>query len=178
MSAADLTTGFFGKIPTTGDFVSRGLPADFIRHWDRWVARHLAPLLASGSWDEDIGLRFLLGPDAGGPMAGVALPSADRAGRRFPLTVASQLSSAATGLATGADRWFNDVQELAGAAQRGKLTPDALEAELLLLTFPTVGEEGEIVRGMVFWTTPHELRDVDPEVPLPAMRLLLAARHG
>lgn len=178
MSAADLTTGFFGKIPTTGDFVSRRLPGDFIRHWDRWVARHLAPLLVSGAWDEDIGLRFLLGPDAGRPMAGVALPSADRAGRKFPLTVASPLSAAATGLATRADRWFNGVQEIAEAAQRGELTPEALEAELLLQPFPSVHEEGEAVRGMVLWTLPHELHDVDLEVPLPALRLLLAGRQG
>lgn len=178
MSSSDLTTGFFGKIPTTGDFVSRRLPSDFVRLWDRWAARHLVPLLASGIWGDHVGLRFLLGHEAGGPMAGVALPSADRVGRRFPLTVAASLWSVETGLATSANSWFNDVQDMADAAQKGELTADGLEAELALLPFPALDAAGETVRGMVLWTTSHELLDVDPEAPVATLRSLLAERWG
>ncbi|RWF89350.1 MAG: DUF2094 domain-containing protein, partial [Mesorhizobium sp.] len=35
MSAADMILpGFYGKMPATGDFVSRRLPGDFVRIWD------------------------------------------------------------------------------------------------------------------------------------------------
>src|SRR5690606_36950533 len=29
--------GFYGKLPSRGDFVSRRLPADFIGQWDAWL---------------------------------------------------------------------------------------------------------------------------------------------
>ncbi len=96
MPSEHLATGFYGKIPATGDFVSRGLPGGFVRSWDRWVAAHLTPLQLSGAWPEHAGLRFVLGPDANGPMAGVALPGRDKAGRRFPLTVATPLPASQT----------------------------------------------------------------------------------
>jgi len=34
--------GFYGKMPATGDFVTRRLPGDFVRVWDRWLAQHIA----------------------------------------------------------------------------------------------------------------------------------------
>ena len=33
----------FGKLPATGDFVWRGLPDAFRKHWDFWLTRHIAP---------------------------------------------------------------------------------------------------------------------------------------
>ena len=130
MSAADMSTGYFGKIPATGDFVSRRLPADFVHAWDRWVARHLAPALASDIWPDHVGLNFLSGPAAFGPIAGILVPSADRVGRRFPLTVAAPINLAATGLASSAAHWFACIGLVAGAAQRGEITADDLEAVL------------------------------------------------
>ena len=35
MSGARVT-GVFGKLASQGDFVTRRLPADFVRAWDRW----------------------------------------------------------------------------------------------------------------------------------------------
>ncbi|TIS08300.1 MAG: DUF2094 domain-containing protein, partial [Mesorhizobium sp.] len=29
-----MSTGFYGKMPATGDFVTRRLPGDFVRVWD------------------------------------------------------------------------------------------------------------------------------------------------
>lgn len=76
--------GFFGKLPTTGDFVARGLPDGFRLKWDPWVARHLAPRL-NRRWPEG-GLRFRL-VSGGRIAAGVILPGADRVGRAFPLSL-------------------------------------------------------------------------------------------
>ncbi|RUZ99042.1 type VI secretion system-associated protein TagF, partial [Mesorhizobium sp. M7A.F.Ca.US.002.01.1.1] len=42
--------GFYGKMPATGDFVTRRLTGDFVRVWDRWLAQHLVPLMGSEAW--------------------------------------------------------------------------------------------------------------------------------
>jgi type VI secretion system protein ImpM len=176
VSASDLIApGFYGKIPTAGDFVSRGLPADFIRGWDRWVARHLVPLLVCDVWADHIALHFLLGSALNGPMAGIVVPSADRVGRRFPLTVAQPLYLVSTGLARSAIRWFADIEETAKAAQRGELSVAELEAALAILPFPAVDGSGEAIHGIVFWSEPSQLLNLEPDAPHAALKSLLAA---
>ena len=92
--------GWFGKLPMLGDFASRRLPDAFIRPWDDW----LQPSLAAAK--ESIGERWLdlyltfpvwrfvmpagLVGDAG--WIGVFLPSVDRVGRCFPLTICEPVS--------------------------------------------------------------------------------------
>lgn len=178
MSPAHLTTGFFGKIPATGDFVSRGLPGEFVRQWDRWAARHLAPLITDGTWPDPIGLRFLLGPGALSPsvpvpMAGITLPSADRIGRRFPLTVAASLMTATTNLAVSASRWFDQIEDAATAAQAGSTSADEFAAELAALPFPTVEAGSETVRGIVFWIDTSQIVDLDQDAPRAVLEHLL-----
>lgn len=88
--------GWYGKLPTLGDFASRRLAPEFIDPWDRWLAagleawrkaddEWLAAFLAAPTW------RFLLGPGLPHPAspgyAGVLMPSVDRVGRYFPLTL-------------------------------------------------------------------------------------------
>jgi len=34
--------GFFGKIPSLGDFVTRDLPREFLDAWDDWLQRSVA----------------------------------------------------------------------------------------------------------------------------------------
>ncbi|TIU04376.1 MAG: type VI secretion system-associated protein TagF, partial [Mesorhizobium sp.] len=53
--------GFYGKMPATGDFVTRRLPGDFVRAWDRWLAQHIVPLIGSEAWPRSTALRFLAG---------------------------------------------------------------------------------------------------------------------
>jgi type VI secretion system protein ImpM len=50
-----MNTGFYGKVASRGDFVSRGLPQSFIKPWDAWLA---AGLLAS---QEQLGGQWLDG---------------------------------------------------------------------------------------------------------------------
>ncbi|WP_333816600.1 type VI secretion system-associated protein TagF [Tabrizicola sp.] len=78
--------GFFGKLPATGDFVSRGLPDTFRKPWDAWLTRHVAPLQREGLIFPPGGLRFRL-PSGGHLAAGLILPSQDSAGRLFPLSL-------------------------------------------------------------------------------------------
>jgi type VI secretion system protein ImpM len=78
--------GFFGKLPSTGDFVSRGLPDAFRKKWDAWLTQHVAPLQRDGRTFPTGGLRFRL-PSGGRLAAGLILPSQDSAGRLFPLSL-------------------------------------------------------------------------------------------
>ena len=58
MMTNDILPGFYGKLPSIGDFVSRRLPSDFIRPWDQWLQetlylskKELASTLLK-SWDQ------------------------------------------------------------------------------------------------------------------------------
>lgn len=91
--------GYFGKIPTVGDFISRGLPrrvADGLDGWLREAVRasqtKLGPkwldaFLVAPVW------RLAIAPGVLGPyaVAGVMIPSVDRVGRYFPLIVAAAI---------------------------------------------------------------------------------------
>ena len=79
-------TGFHGKLASTGDFVTRGLPDSFRRRWDDWITRHLAPRQRDGSTWPEGGIRFRL-RSGGRVAAGVILPGHDSAGRLFPLSL-------------------------------------------------------------------------------------------
>ncbi|MDG4880741.1 type VI secretion system-associated protein TagF [Mesorhizobium sp. WSM4884] len=175
MSAADLNMpGFYGKMPAAGDFVTRRLPGDFVRIWDRWLAQHIVPLFGLENWPTDIALRFLSGPASFGAAAGIVLQSADRVGRRFPLSVVARLAEAPLKLAY-ADVWFEGIEKAAFAAQRGELTPDELDAALTALPVPLADGQGDIIDDLVMWTARTDIFDVDPQAPQPALEQIFAA---
>ena len=166
--------GFYGKMPATGDFVTRRLPGDFVRAWDRWLAQHLVPLMGSEFWPSTTALRFLAGPASFGASAGIILQSADRVGRQFPLTIVAQLAEAPVRLAD-AEAWFSSIEEAAIAAQRGELTPDELDAALDALPVPTVELNEEVISGMVMWTARSDIFDIDPQSPQATLEQIFAA---
>ncbi|MER8947219.1 type VI secretion system-associated protein TagF [Mesorhizobium sp. M0408] len=175
MSAADMILpGFYGKMPATGDFVTRRLPGDFVRAWDRWLAQHVVPLIGSESWPRGTALRFLSGPEFLGASAGVIVQSADRVGRQFPLSVVAQLSKAPVELAY-ADAWFGEIEIVAIAAQGGDLTPDELEGALAALPVPQVEPGEELIGGVVMWTAGSDIFDIDPLSPQAALEQIFAA---
>lgn len=166
--------GFYGKMPATGDFVTRRLSGDFVRGWDRWLAQHLVPLFGSEFWPSTTALRFLAGPASFGASAGIILQSADRVGRKFPLSVVAQLSEASILLAD-AEAWFSSIEEAAIAAQNGKLTPDELDAALARLPVPPVEAGEEVISDMVMWTARSDIFDIDPQSPQATLEQILAA---
>jgi type VI secretion system protein ImpM len=126
------TVGFYGKLPCRGDFLQRRVPGEFVDPWHAWLQecltesrrqlreRWLDAYLVSPVW------RFVL---AGGlcgarTYAGVLLPSVDRVGRYFPLTIVAgwEVALSPFVLAGSQDSWFELVQALA---------LEALEAPLL-----------------------------------------------
>ncbi|KMO17924.1 type VI secretion system-associated protein TagF [Methylobacterium platani] len=93
------TVGFFGKVPTRGDFVSRRLGGPLHDALDQWLSRALVAsrrqlgeawlpaYLVAPVW------RFVLGRGTMGPhpAVGVLMPSVDRVGRYFPLVLAAEM---------------------------------------------------------------------------------------
>ncbi|MER8387666.1 type VI secretion system-associated protein TagF [Mesorhizobium sp. M1428] len=175
MSAADMILpGFYGKMPATGDFVTRRLPGDFVRAWDRWLAQHVVPLIGSESWPRSTALQFLSGPGFLGASAGIIVQSADRVGRQFPLSVVVQLSEAPVELAY-ADAWFAEIERVAIAAQGGELTPDELDGALAALPVPQVEPGEELISDMVMWTARSDIFDIDPLSPQTTLEQIFAA---
>ncbi|MDX8514044.1 type VI secretion system-associated protein TagF [Mesorhizobium captivum] len=175
MSAADMIVpGFYGKMPATGDFVTRRLSGDFVRVWDRWLAQHIVPLFGLDAWAPDTALRFLSGPASFGASAGIIVQSADRVGRQFPLGVVARLAEAPLKLAFS-DAWFDGIEDAAFAAQRGELAPDELDAALAALPAPSVEPDGEVIDDLVMWTARTDIFDVDPQAPQPALEQIFAA---
>jgi len=140
------TAGFYGKLASRGDFVSRGLPQSFIGPWDSWLAagllasqaslgeRWLDAYLVSPLW------RFMVAPGVCGPDAavGVVMPSIDRVGRYFPLTVAALLDPDAdpASVVGGADDWFERVENLLLSTLNVEASFEAFNAELETLDGP------------------------------------------
>jgi len=130
--SAPAPPGWHGKLPSLGDFASRRLPQSFIEPWDGWLAAGLLALreaapqqwldayLGSPSW------RFLL------------MPSVDRVGRYFPLTIALPLGEgpASTAQMTALWHWLARLDELARDALFDDWSPDRLEAELSRMVRP------------------------------------------
>ena len=132
--------GWYGKLPSLGDFASRRLPTEFTGTWDAWLQKVLqATRVALGEGWLDCYLttpiwRFVLLPGLVGTSgwAGVVMPSVDRVGRHFPLTVAVALPSyaaAAQAVFEGAN-WFAALEDAALDALDPTRGPDDLDHAL------------------------------------------------
>lgn len=173
MPGASVTTGFFGKIPATGDFVAAGLPRVFIDRWDRWMSMELGARPDEGELDSRV-WRFtvpagIFGPE---PCAGAWRMSEDRVGRRYPFVVA----------AVGAtpppeDPWFEAVAAIAHGAVEDLRTQGWIGARIAALPSPQDGEGQRIAFWLDDWEV-HELSFSDihdlAANGLPAMRAVRA----
>ncbi len=91
--------GFFGKLPSHGDFISDGLERDTITLLDGWIRSglHACEQEFGAGWAKLFAAsppwRFIVEKGLWGPAtyAGVMLPSRDRVGRSFPLLIVAQL---------------------------------------------------------------------------------------
>jgi type VI secretion system protein ImpM len=97
LALRDCVVGFYGKIPSRGDFVRSGLPHGFLDPWDRWMQQGIAASQKAlgdewlPAWLEAAIWSFALAPGVCGPDAvlGLWMPSVDRVGRHFSLTLAA-----------------------------------------------------------------------------------------
>ncbi|GLR55716.1 hypothetical protein GCM10007919_04380 [Rhizobium indigoferae] len=114
-------------------------------------------------------LRFLLGGETFGAMTGVVMASADRAGRRFPLTIAAPPPLAVIEIASVAANWFDQLEATGTSARDDRMDGDALASALAALPYPAAKACNGPVRGMVFWTSEREITAIDAALPDAAL---------
>ena len=147
MSGGDAAApGYHGKLVAKGDFVTRRLPRDFLDPWDSWlqdvVGRSRARMgeawldayLTSPVW------RFVVAAGLCGSSAaaGVLMPSVDRVGRYFPLTIVALLPEGADslGVPIAAGAWFGKAEALARSALDDAFDFDGFDAGVAALGPP------------------------------------------
>ncbi len=149
-----IEVGFYGKLPSHGDFLRRRVDEGFVAVWDEWLQECLqATRAALGPRWLDIYLtspvwRFACAPGVFGrrPVVGLMAPSVDRVGRYFHLTIVAALPDHVNivNAVTAGGSFFDSAERLALdalAAERGDFeTFDrqvaALGMELDALTAP------------------------------------------
>ncbi|MFC5548775.1 type VI secretion system-associated protein TagF [Massilia aerilata] len=135
--------GFFGKLPSHGDFVGRRLPPAVKDCFDRWLQAGLVrskedlgdewlPVwLSSPIW------RFVVAAGVCGEQAwaGVMMPSHDRVGRCFPLLLMAGIDGTPSMRAclTVHDGWFARLEALALSTLEEGFALDSFDAALLAL---------------------------------------------
>jgi type VI secretion system protein ImpM len=157
MTTAASTPGWYGKLPSLGDFASRRLEGDFIEPWDAWLGEGIAAqrealgdawldaYLSSPTW------RFVLMPgtlerlEPQRALTGVLMPSVDRVGRYFPLTLVAALdplppSAAALEALLG---WLHRLEDVALDALQEDWTIDELEEALERIGAPQATDAAE-----------------------------------
>jgi type VI secretion system protein ImpM len=143
-----LAWGFYGKLPSQGDFVSRRLSWAFTEPWDAWMqaalgharealgADWLPQYLHAPVW------RFRLAPGLAGPTGwlGLWFPSVDKVGRHFPLAVAAPLPPevAATAALALDDAAWAALEQSALAALEPRTSLDSLESALAAAPTPAL----------------------------------------
>lgn len=143
------TFGAFGKIPALGDFFRAGLPRAFVDPWDIWLQQSLLAVrtqmgdgwtnayLSAPIW------RFSLAAGLAGPQAitGVMMPSVDRVGRQFPLTLARPLPDSVAPVLdhAAADDAFALLETIALAALEDDMTREILSEKLAEVAVPPTG---------------------------------------
>ena len=139
--------GLYGKLPAKGDFVSRRLDAEFIAGWDAWLqrvvsesrealgARWLECFLAAPVW------RFVVpaGMFSKAAWVGLLLPSVDRVGRYFPLTLAAPVQQENIDVPSTLDKalpWLDSIEHLALEALAPELDLEAFDRRLAAQPLP------------------------------------------
>ncbi|MEM9048526.1 MAG: type VI secretion system-associated protein TagF [Pseudomonadota bacterium] len=145
--------GVFGKIAGLGDFVRRDLSDGFVEVWDPWLARMMTEsraLLGPG-WESAYASapiwRFALAPGLAGRGAriGVLMPSQDRVGRYFPLTLVAAMPAEKAAAALGDDAALRAMEEVALDTLDYGRGIGALDAALARLHAPTGGSGPALV---------------------------------
>lgn len=154
MSAA--RPALFGKLPTHGDFFSRGLGDDERAAWDAWASRGLSAARAvlgegfDAAHDRAPLWNFAAAPGAIGPSwcVGAMAPSTDRVGRRFVIVTAwldlswPEISAGAAGFAsTATDAIYRAFR-------------DGLDADAVIAALATARPAADATSALVLFDEP------------------------
>ncbi len=136
--ASEAQTGIYGKLPGYGDFLFRNLSSTFINPWDEWLQGYVSvsreqlgetwldTYLTSPIW------RFALSPGVIDECmwGGLIMPSVDRVGRYFPISVVRSFSErvSAVNYMFTQQAWFQQVESICLSALDGEIAVDDLVA--------------------------------------------------
>jgi type VI secretion system protein ImpM len=163
----------FGKLPSHGDFVARGLSPDERDAWDTWSSAGLEEARATLGDDFETRhdaarpVRFVFGPGPFGDgwRAGALAPSIDTAGRRFIIVLGAHIPCApptGTGdiIATAAENEIYRAFENAA-----DIDEVVVNAQDVFQTMESVGEPETLGR---FWLpdSPFEITASQPPADL------------
>ncbi|HQU97583.1 MAG TPA: type VI secretion system-associated protein TagF [Nitrosomonas sp.] len=176
-----LTIGWYGKIPSLGDFISRRIPASFIEIWDSWLQKGMATSRAQlGEHWLDLYLtspmwRFILMPDTcsnSQVWTGVLMPSVDKIGRHFPLTIATQIEPHPRTLISliSAQHWYAAIEQIALASLDLNISPDDLDQSLTYHPLPKLYDESYLIDDQKlseWWQTSSVIGDNSKSLSLP-----------
>jgi type VI secretion system protein ImpM len=135
--------GFYGKLPSHGDFLKRRVSDAFVGVWDGWLQECLAASrTALGDRWLDVYLtspvwRFACAAGACGPapIIGIMAPSVDRVGRYFPLTLVAELPRDTSSLLAAvlhARPFFDEAERLViGTLEDEQVDFDSFEEGLI-----------------------------------------------
>ncbi|WP_431686078.1 type VI secretion system-associated protein TagF [Hahella sp. NBU794] len=138
--------GYFGKLPSSGDFIQLNLPGGFGSAWDKWLQNSLyASQQSLGQRWLDYYLvapwwRFMIMPKVLDEQAWIGLwcPSVDSVGRYFPFTVlhplSSRISYVDTLLSNG--EWYETLETLIGRLLEQIIDFGEFRSELAAMTPP------------------------------------------
>jgi type VI secretion system protein ImpM len=154
--------GWYGKLPSLGDFAARRLSDAFVAPWDAWLAQRVAETQhALGADWLELYLtcpvwRFFAMPGAIAPTlascwTGVVMASVDRVGRHFPLTIAAALPCAPS---TGAEvaalwQWLSAIEGVALVALDFDHSIERLDEQLAALPVPVLSAPAAAARSAV-----------------------------
>ena len=154
--------GYFGKVPTHGDFVRRGLPKTFLDPWDGWLQGAISTSKAQLS-DAWLGIyltspvwRFALCPGICGEAmaAGTLMPSVDAVGRYYPMTIASIFSAGGTPFRLANAAWISAAQEATLSCLEKDFELEAFEARLDEIQDEILPEAEPDGLGVKSWSPP------------------------
>lgn len=182
------TSGFYGKLPCRGDFLQRRAPAPFVDVWDAWLQEcmHASKEQLQDAWLD----AYLTGPvwrfvlDAGvcgdSCYAGILVPSVDRVGRYFPLTVVAPVRAGHCPLdvACGGSAWFDAAEALVlDALEAEALDVDAFDEGVANLREPLAAESASESASLMrtLGDSAFPLNDVRWHVPLDSAQSLQRA---
>ena len=160
--AATGAIGWFGKIPALGDFVVRRLPNSFVQPWDEWLSKELSD--AREEWADAWPALYRSAPitcfsvSAGvldeHTWCGILVPSFDRVGREFPLTISCSQPANSTTLPPR-EWWAALIDAARRALETGCGANELDDALTAIREFesPSVGIAAE---KSIWWPWPDE----------------------
>lgn len=134
--STDNHIGLYGKLPAYGDFLTRNLTGDFVQPWDEWLQYYVSAsreqigddwldvYLTSPIW------RFVLstGVIDGQNWAGLVMPSVDRVGRYFPISIVRAFSPhlSPVHFLFSEQAWYDQIESLGLLALEESLDVDEM----------------------------------------------------